>query len=186
MRATAGGRVAALGVSGFFPAEIAYARAPREEARRRIAEWREADSAYGRADLGVRLQAPEGWVVLRKGSPFVPADASEIVALVHEPSDARAVISVDPDLHPGEKIDAALDRLVERWRRREPELVEAGRSTIELGTARRKPGGRRVEGRGQGLDRAGGRLAGREPHPLPGRLVRDRRSRLRRCPRSRA
>ena len=133
-RATAGAVVASLGVAIFFPAEIAYARAPREEARRRIAEWREADSAYARADLGVRLQAPEGWVVLRKGSPFVPADASEVVALVHEPSDARAVISVDPDLHPGEKVDAALDRLLERWRRREPELAEAGRSAIELGT----------------------------------------------------
>jgi hypothetical protein len=133
-RATAGAAVAALGVAAFFPAEIAYARAPREEARRRIAEWREADSAYASADLGVRLQAPEGWVVLRKGSPFVPTDASEVVALVHEPSDARAVISVDPDLHPGEEKDAALDRLLERWRRREPELEESGRSTIELGT----------------------------------------------------
>jgi hypothetical protein len=87
-RATAGALVAGLGAAALFPAEIALARAPREEARRRIAEWREADASFARDDVGVRLQAPEGWVVLRRGSPFVPVDTSELVALVHEPTDA--------------------------------------------------------------------------------------------------
>lgn len=133
VRTAAGVLLAGLGAAAFFPAEIALARAPREETRTRIAEWREADASFARDDVGVRLAASEGWVVLRRGSPFVPVEASELVALVHEPTGARVVISVDPDLHPGETLDAALDRLVERWRRREPELVEGVRSALQLG-----------------------------------------------------
>lgn len=140
-RTAAGMLIAGVGTAAFFPAEIALARAPRAEARRRIAEWRELDPSFARDDVGVRLRASEGWVVLRRGSPFVPVDASELVALVHEPTNARAVISVDPELHPGETLDAALDRLVERWRRREPDLEEGPRSSVEFGAI----GGRSVD-----------------------------------------
>jgi len=133
-RAMAGALIAGVGTLAFFPVEIALARAPREEARRRIAEWRAADAAYARDDVGVRLQAPAGWVVLRQGSPFVPPDTSELVALVHGPTEARAVITVDPDLHPGETLDAALDRLVERWQRREPELEAGPHGDVQLGS----------------------------------------------------
>ena len=132
-RAVAGAVVASIGAAAFFPAEIALARAPREEARRRINEWRESETSVARDDVGVRLVAPEGWVVLRRGSPFVPVDPHELVALVHEPTEARAVFTVDPELHPGESVDEALDRLIARWRRRERSFVDGERGVIELG-----------------------------------------------------
>ena len=89
----------------------------------------------------MRVAAPEGWIVLRPGSPYVPVDSAELVALLHDATQARAVVALDPDLHPGETLDRALDRFVERWRTRVPDLVAGARSAVPLGSVP----GRRVE-----------------------------------------
>ena len=122
----------AAGAALLFPLEIALARAPREEARRALAEWSAAEKAYAREDIGVRLTAPEGWVILRPSSPYVPADPSTAVALVHAKTQARAVVRVEPDLQAG-TLDEYLDAFAERWSSREPDLSVEGRGSLVLG-----------------------------------------------------
>lgn len=114
--------LAATGAMAVFPMEITLARSAREEERRRLAEWRAPDQGLARPDLGVRFSDLEGWVVLRPGSPYVPPDATAVVAMVHEKSGARAVLKVDPDLRASDTPDAAVGRLVSAWRAREPGL----------------------------------------------------------------
>lgn len=114
--------LAATGAAAVFPMEITLARSAREEERRRLTEWRAADQTLTRPDLGVRFIDLEGWVVLRPGSPYVPPDATAVVAMVHERSGARAVLKVDPDLRASDTPDAAVERLVSAWRSREPGL----------------------------------------------------------------
>ena len=132
-RAAAGVVLAAAGSLLFFPAEIAAARAPREEARRRLAEWKAAEPSFERKDVGVRVAPPEGWVVLRPGSPFVPPDSSDLVALLHDASGTRAVVRLDTELRGGESLDDALDRHLGLWRAREPELENGARADLRLG-----------------------------------------------------
>ena len=126
----------ALGASGaalVFPMEIALARAPREAARRTLAEWTAAQTAYARDDIGVRLAVPQGWVLLRDGSPYVPVDPATVVVLLQAETEARAVLTLELDPRSGESLDDYLDRYLERWQQREPELAPHERGSATLG-----------------------------------------------------
>jgi hypothetical protein len=127
--------VGAVGAALVFPLEIALARAPRAEASRALAEWTASDRDYARDDIGVRLSAPEGWVVLRSSSPYVPADPSTAVALYHGRTETRAVVRVEPDPQAG-TLDEYLDAFAEHWSSREPDLGVEGRGSVALGAVK--------------------------------------------------
>jgi hypothetical protein len=131
-RVTASLAAGAVGVALVFPMEIALARAPREEARRALAEWTAAEKRSVRDDIGVRLSAPEGWVVLRPASPYVPADPDTVVALLHEKTQARAILRVEPQPQAG-TLDEYLDGFAEGWGSREKDLRVEGRGGVALG-----------------------------------------------------
>lgn len=134
-RVTASLAAGAVGAALVFPLEIALARGPREEARRTLAVWAAAEKGYAEDDIGVRLTAPEGWVVLRPASPYVPVDPATVVALLHGETQARAVLRVEPELQAG-TLDQYLDGFAERWGSREPDLRIEGRGSVALGSVK--------------------------------------------------
>jgi hypothetical protein len=124
--------VAAAGAALVFPLEIAVAREPRDEARRTLARWTAAEREWSRPDVGVRLSAPAGWVVLRPGSPYVEADPAVAVALLHERTEAVVALRVEPEPRAG-TLDEYLEGLAERWAGGESDLQVEGAVGTTLG-----------------------------------------------------
>jgi len=102
-----------------------------------IKEWASTDRRFSDASLGVSLQAPEGWVILRKGNPFVLV-SSTLVPFAHPRTGGFAVLTMD-SVPKREGLDPALDALMESRRVTLPGIVEEGRSdaTVSGQPARR-------------------------------------------------
>jgi hypothetical protein len=90
-----------------------------------IKEWAAAERRFADPALGVTLQAPESWVILRKGNPFVLV-SNTLVPLAHPPSGGFAVLTLDSAPRRA-NLDEALDAVMASRRVMSPGISEEGR-----------------------------------------------------------
>jgi hypothetical protein len=111
-----------------------------------IKEWASPERRFADAALGVTLQAPEGWVILRKGNPFVLV-SNTLVALAHPKTGGFAVLTMDSVLKRN-SVDETLDALIESRRGSAPGISEEARSdaTVSGQKARRTTAAWSAEG----------------------------------------
>jgi hypothetical protein len=102
-----------------------------------IKEWASTDRRFADPGLGISLQAPEGWVILRKGNPFVLV-SSTLVPLAHPETGGFAVLTMD-SVPKRRGLDEALDALMDSRRVTLPGIAEEGRAdaTVSGQPARR-------------------------------------------------
>ena len=117
------------------------AGAPARERQRAEAEIKSfglPDRRFADELLGLRLDLPAGWILLRPDSPFFHAPTAKL--RVAHPG-LRAFGRIQAEVRPRgpHSLDAMLDRAVEDWRLFAAGLVEQGRSeTSVAGTPARK------------------------------------------------
>jgi hypothetical protein len=95
-----------------------------------IKEWASTDRSFADSGLGVSLQAPEGWVILRKGNPFVLV-SNTLVPLAHPKTGGFAVLTME-SAPKREQLDAALDALMESRRVTLPGIAEQERGDATI------------------------------------------------------
>jgi hypothetical protein len=109
----------------------------RERAEAGIRAYALPDRNYSDELLGLRLDVPEGWIVLRPDSPFFHAPSAKL-RLAHPRVRAFGRLQAQPRGRRGRSLDASLDRALEDWRLFSPGLQEQGRSdaTVSASPAR--------------------------------------------------
>ena len=90
-----------------------------------IKEWASNDRRFADPGLGVTIQAPEGWVILRKGNPFVLV-SNTLVPLAHPKTGGFAVLTLEAAPRRA-GVDEALDALLDSRRATSPGIAEEGR-----------------------------------------------------------
>ena len=95
-----------------------------------IKEWAAPDRRFTDGALGVTLQAPEGWVILRKGNPFVLV-SNTLVPLAHPKTGGFAVLTMDSEPKRS-TLDEALDALLESRRATSAGIAEEERSDASV------------------------------------------------------
>jgi hypothetical protein len=95
-----------------------------------IKEQASPDRRFSDPGLGVSLQAPDGWVILRKGNPFVLV-SNTLVPLAHPRTGGFAVLTMD-SVPKRRGLDEALDAQMESRRVTSPGIVEEGRADVTV------------------------------------------------------
>jgi hypothetical protein len=117
---------------GAYAIEIGARRAFERDARSKIAEWASPEREFEDAALGLSVQPPEGWVVLRADSPPVK-DEEGRVGFAHRESTALAILRVE-ELRDGPgTARAQLDRVREQHLKAEEQVAELGVAPISIG-----------------------------------------------------
>jgi hypothetical protein len=121
-RAAAFGILAVIAAAAFVPAEILLARAPREAARRQLAEWTAPEARFEDRDLGVSLEPPAEWAILKRGNPYV-AIPDPTLALAHWELSARAALELERDVRDVVALRTYEERYLERRSEHQPTLI---------------------------------------------------------------
>ncbi len=111
--------------------------APETEAQRQVRSWASGEERFEDPTLGVSLQPPKGWIVLKKGNPMVKVPTAQVVlaqprlqgfAYLHSESSPAGVASLEqyltrfqqarskaiPPLRESERQDVSVGRLAGR------------------------------------------------------------------------
>jgi MFS family permease len=114
---------AGVGYFGFVPED------PRDRA---IREWTSGEGRWADDNLGVTLNLPPGWRILRAGNPLLGAPAAR-VTLAHPLSSTVAWLRVDPAPRDVLAPDDQIDRVLQARRAARPSQRELGRSDVLVG-----------------------------------------------------
>jgi hypothetical protein len=87
--------------------------------------------AYSDDVLGVKVELPAGWNLLRTDNPFVKVPSARMIA-VNEETACFAVLTLER-LNGFYSLDQYLDLVAKNRREKEPSFVEEGRENIQLG-----------------------------------------------------
>jgi hypothetical protein len=110
--------------------------------QRRVRAATTAERAYADATLGLKLDLPRAWSILRPDHGFFTAPANARVPLAEPAAGAFGFLAVDTPARGYASLDAYLDRVLEERRRAEPSLNPLRREDAP-GGARRLVGTRR-------------------------------------------
>jgi hypothetical protein len=135
-RAGLAGVVVALApvlIGGFGIYRFGLAQASESEAR--LAEWATPDRRFADDGIGLALDAPEGWVLLKPGNPLVtaPKEARQTLALPRH--GGAAYLITEPAARGVATADQYLDKVVQRRRTERAGAYEIGaRSNATVGS----------------------------------------------------
>ncbi len=103
------------------------------EAEQRLAEWATAERRFADDGIGVSVDAPEGWVLLKPGNPLVaaPKDARQTFALARH--GGAAYLVTEPAQRGVATPEQYLDKVVERRRAERPGFEPGQRSNATVG-----------------------------------------------------
>jgi GYF domain 2 len=104
----------------------------RQRAEAEIRSFGLADRRFADDLLGLRLEVPEGWIVLRPDSPFFHAPTAKL-RLAHPRLGAFARLQAQGGARGTHSLDQVLDRALEDWRLFADGLQEKGRSDTTVG-----------------------------------------------------
>jgi hypothetical protein len=111
-----------------------FGRAPESDASRRVREWASADRRYTDGALGLTLDVPEGWVVLKPDNPLVAAPAEARLTLAQPRHGGLGYLLVEPAPRGVATADQYLDQLVARRRAERPGLEPGQRANALVGS----------------------------------------------------
>jgi hypothetical protein len=121
--------VAAAGYGAFR-----FGRAPESAGSRQAREWASADRRYTDDTMGLILDLPEGWVVLKPGNPLVTAPPETRVTLAQPRQGGRGYLLASPAPRGVATADQYLDQVVARRRTERPELKPGLRANAIVGS----------------------------------------------------
>lgn len=115
--------------------EVFLLRIPKRDARRAIEEWAVLDREYRNDALGVRIALPNGWVLLKKGSPVAESSAAE-ATLAHTAAGAFAELTAVEGTTVGNSLNQYLDRVIKVRGESLDEMKELHREDALVGITR--------------------------------------------------
>jgi hypothetical protein len=124
--------LAALGAGAFVWWKAGEPARDRQRAESEIRSFALPDRRFADDLLGLRLDLPEGWIVLRADSPFFHAPTAK-VRLAHPRLGIFGRLQSQIRSGGNHSLDAALDRALEDWRLFAGGLQEQGRSDTSVG-----------------------------------------------------
>jgi hypothetical protein len=99
----------------------------RRHAEATIRRYGTSERSFSDDAVGLRVDVPEGWVVLRPDNPFFHAPAARL-RLAHPRSGTFARLSTEVQRDGMSPLDAGLDRVLADWRLLVPSLQEESRA----------------------------------------------------------
>ena len=107
--------------------------APETEAQRQIRSWAAADSRFEDPLLGVALQAPKGWIVLKKDNPLVKVPPAARVAFAQPRLQGFAFLQAESSPAGVASLEQYLNRFQQARGSTTPSLQESERSDVLVG-----------------------------------------------------
>jgi hypothetical protein len=111
-----------------------FGRAQATEAEQRLADWSTGERRFVDDALGLTLDAPDGWVVLKPGNPLVKAPKDARVTLAIPRHGGAAYVISEPAPRGVATADQYLDKVQERRRAERPGLEAKQRVNAILGS----------------------------------------------------
>ena len=112
---------------------VYFAHSPETTARRQLREWTAAERRFADESLGVTMEVPRGWVVLKAGNPLVAAPPEARVSVAHPRSLGLGFLTAESSPSGIAALEQYLDRVWAQRQREHPGLKQTGRSDLEVG-----------------------------------------------------
>ncbi len=125
------GLLAVLG-GGFVSGYFGYA--PETDAQKQIREAVTTERRFSDPSLGVNLELPEGWAVLKKDAGVVATPADARVAFAHPRQQAFGYLTTASSPEGVTSLDGWLDRVMAERRKTQAGLKEQDRAEVAVGT----------------------------------------------------
>ena len=125
------GLLAVLG-GGFLSGYFGYA--PETDAQKQIRDAATTERRFSDPSLGVHLELPEGWSVLKKDTAVVATPADARVAFAHPRQQAFGYLATASAPEGVTSLDGWLDRVMAERRKAQPAAKEEGRTEVAVGT----------------------------------------------------
>lgn len=107
--------------------------APETEAQRQVRSWAAAETRFEDPLLGVTLNAPKGWIVLKKDNPLVKVPPEARVALAQPRMSGFAFLQSESSPPGIASLDQYLNRFINARAKTTPSLKEQVRSDVAVG-----------------------------------------------------
>ncbi len=111
-----------------------FGRAQASEAEQRIRDWSTAERRFTDDALGLTLDVPDGWLLLKPGNPLVQAPKDARVTLAMPRHDGGGYLVSEPAPRGVATADQYLDKLQERRRGERPGLELGQRGNAVVGS----------------------------------------------------
>ena len=125
------GLLAVLG-GGVLAGYFGYA--PETGAQKQIRDAATTEHRFGDPSLGVSLELPEGWSVLKKDATVVATPADARVAFAHPRQQAFGYLATASSPEGVTSLDGWLDRVMAERRKTQAAVKEEGRTEVAVGT----------------------------------------------------
>lgn len=117
------------GVAGVYR----FGYAPEREEVRQVREWATPERRFSDDALGVSLEVPPGWLILKKGNPLVAAPPEARLVLAQPRVGAFAYFVSESSARGLASLDEYLTRFLQSRRKLQPSLKELSRSDTSVG-----------------------------------------------------
>jgi hypothetical protein len=111
-----------------------FGRAPESDTAKRARQWASPDRRYTDGAVGLTLDVPEGWVILKPGSPVVAAPSEARVTLAEPRHGGFGYLVVEPAPRGVANADQYLDQLATRRHAERPDLEPGAQANALVGT----------------------------------------------------
>lgn len=125
--------LAFLPILGGGAAFVYFTHSAETTARRQVREWTAPERRFSDDSLGLTLDVPRGWVVLKSGNPLVTAPPEARVSLAHPRSHGLGFLAAESSPPAIASVDQYLDRVWAARQREHPGLKQTGRAELEVG-----------------------------------------------------
>jgi hypothetical protein len=112
---------------------LSFGQAQDSEAAQAARSWRSGERRFTDDSVGLTLDLPAGWVVLKPGNPLVTGPEGTLVTIAQPRLEGYGYLLAEPAPRGVATPDQYLDHVMTRRRAEEPTLVEQGRETAILG-----------------------------------------------------
>lgn len=110
-----------------------FGYAPERAEDRQVREWATPDRRFSDDALGVSVELPPGWLILKKGNPLVAAPPEARLVLAEPRAGAFAYFVSDSPARGLASLDEYLSRFLQSRRKLQPSLRELSRSDASVG-----------------------------------------------------
>ncbi len=107
--------------------------APETEAQRQVRSWAAAETRFEDPTLGVTLDAPRGWIILKKDNPLVKVPPEARVVLAQPRLSGFAFLQSESSPPGIASLDQYLNRFINARTKTTPSLKEQVRSDVMVG-----------------------------------------------------
>ncbi|HEY7513401.1 MAG TPA: DUF4339 domain-containing protein, partial [Vicinamibacteria bacterium] len=107
---------------------------PETPAQREVRSWAAPETRFEEPTLGLTLEPPSGWILLKKGSPFVKVPAEAKAVFAQPRLSGFAFLQAESSPQRIASLDQYLSRFVNARTKTAPSLKEQARSDVMVGS----------------------------------------------------